>query len=78
MISDGRKELLTQIQTENDRLTKTRKLLLDDAIDTADYKTIKSECEKNLVMLEAKLTGFGKPTYDLNGCIDKALLHFQG
>ena len=42
-----RKSLLAQIQTENDRLAKARKLLLDDAIDSIDYKTIKSECEKN-------------------------------
>jgi site-specific DNA recombinase len=75
--SNGRKELLAQIQTENDRLNKARKLLLDDAIDTADYKTIKSGCEKNLIILEAKLTGFGKPTYDLDECIDKALFTFS-
>jgi hypothetical protein len=43
-VSDRRKELLKQIQVENDRLSKARKLLLDDAIDSADYKVIKGEC----------------------------------
>lgn len=71
--SDGRKELLAQIETENNRLAKARKLLLDDAIDSADYKTIKMECEKKLLILEGKLTGFSKPSYDLDGCVDRAL-----
>lgn len=58
--AEGKKELLNQIQTENDRLAKARKLLLDDAIDSNDYKTIKAECENKLLSLEAKLTGFRK------------------
>lgn len=72
-LTDGRKELLAQIDTENNRLAKARKLLLDDAIDSADYKMIKMECEKKLLILEGKLTGFGKPAYDLDDCIDRAL-----
>ncbi|MES2267913.1 MAG: recombinase family protein [Bacteroidota bacterium] len=71
--SNGRKELLSQIESENNRLAKARKLLLDDAIDSGDYKTIKMECEKKLLILEGKLTGFGKPAYDIDGCVDKAL-----
>jgi site-specific DNA recombinase len=50
--SNGRKELLDQIKTENNRLAKSCKLLLDDAIDSGDYKTIKMECEKKLLILE--------------------------
>ena len=71
--SDGRKELLMQIQAENDRLSKARDLLLDDSIDSSDYKTIKAECEKRLMILEVKLTSFSKPSYDIEGCIDRAL-----
>ena len=71
---DGRKELLNQIQAENDKLAKARKLLLEDAIDTADYKTIKAECETKLLSLEAKLTGFSRPAaLNLNTCVDRAL-----
>jgi site-specific DNA recombinase len=71
--SDERKGLLDQIQAENERLTKARKLLLDDAIDSSDYKLLKSECESRLVVLEAKLTGYSKPKHNLDGCINKAL-----
>jgi hypothetical protein len=38
--------LLAQIEAENNRLSKARKLLLDDTIDSGDYKTTKMECEK--------------------------------
>jgi len=71
--SDGKRELLNQIQIENDRLAKARKLLLDDTIDANDYKTIKAECENKLLSLEAKLTGFGKTSFDFEGCLNKAL-----
>lgn len=70
---DGRKELLSQIQVENNRLTKALKLLLDDAIDSGDYKAIKLECEMHLHILEGKLTGYTKPTYDLEVCVSNAL-----
>ncbi len=75
--TDGRKELLNQIQAENDRLSKARKLLLDDAIDSNDYKLIKAECENKLLSLEAKLTGFSAKSYDLSDCIDKALTNLS-
>lgn len=48
--------------------------MLEDAIDSGDYKLIKTECETKLLSLEAKLTGFSKPeALNLNSCIDKAL-----
>jgi site-specific DNA recombinase len=74
---DGSKELLNQIEIENYRLAKARKLLLDDAIDSNDYKIIKAECENKLLSLEAKLTGFSEKSYDLNDCIDKALINLS-
>ena len=70
---DGRKDLLAKIQTENDKLTKARKLLLDDAIDSTDYKTIKAECETKLLSLEAKLTNFGKSSFNIDLTVDKAI-----
>jgi site-specific DNA recombinase len=72
-LNDGRKELLNLIQNENDKLAKARKLLLEDAIDSVDYKTIKAECESKLLSLEAKITGFAKPAFNYNGCLEKAL-----
>ncbi len=71
--SNGRKDLLDQIQAENDRLAKARKLLLDDAIDSRDYKAIKGECETKLLSLEAKLTGFTKSTFDIESCLNNAI-----
>jgi site-specific DNA recombinase len=70
---NGKKELLSQIQMENDRLGKARSLLLDGAIDPVDYKTIKQECETKLYSLEAKLTGFGASTINISDCTDKAI-----
>lgn len=75
--AEGKKELLNQIQTENDRLAKARRLLLDDAIDSNDYKTIKAECESKLLSLEAKLTSFGKTAFNLDDCLDKALANLS-
>ena len=71
---DGRKELLSQIQLENNRLIKARRLLLDDAIDTADFKAIKLECENKITILEGKLTGCSQPLFDLEDCVNKALI----
>lgn len=52
---------------------KSKSIPIDDAIDTNDYKLIKSECETKLLSLEAKLTGFSEKSYDLSDCIDKAI-----
>lgn len=71
--SEGRKELLSQIQLQNDAITKARKLLLDDAIDSTDYKSIKLDCETKLLSLEARLTGHGRPTFDLDSSVNKAV-----
>ena len=72
--NNRRKELLSDIQTENDKMAKARKLLLEDTIESGDYKLIKAECETKLLSLEAKLTGFGKPeALNLTTCIDKAV-----
>jgi len=75
--SDGKRDLLNQIQIENDSLSKARRLLLDDSIDSNDYKNIKAECENKLLSLEAKLTGFGKTTFDLEACLNKALTNLS-
>ncbi|WP_096357583.1 recombinase family protein [Mucilaginibacter gotjawali] len=70
---DCRKDLLNRIQAENDRLAKARKLLLDETIDSADYKSIKGECETKLLSLEAKLTGFGKSTQNIESLLNQTI-----
>lgn len=51
----SRSELLKQINDLNSRIGKARELLLNGDIDGADYKTIKSENEYKVNVLEAKL-----------------------
>nr|MDQ3395614.1 recombinase family protein [Bacteroidota bacterium] len=53
-----RKKYISQITEQNNRLTKSRELLLTDAIDASDYKLIKSECEEKIAKLEAELKDF--------------------
>lgn len=51
----SRSELLKEINDLNSRIAKARELLLNGDIDGADYKTIKSENEHKIDVLEAKL-----------------------
>jgi len=51
----SRSELLKEINSLNDRISKARELLLSGDIDGTDYKTIKSENEYKINVLEAKL-----------------------
>jgi site-specific DNA recombinase len=52
-----RSELLKDINDLNSRIAKARELLLNGDIDGADYKTIKSENEYKINVLEAKMAG---------------------
>jgi site-specific DNA recombinase len=70
---EGRKDILTQIHAENDRLAKGLNLLLDGAIESAEYKALKSAAEKKLLSLEAKLIGATKATIDIDDLAEKAL-----
>lgn len=71
--SDQRKELSNLIQAENDCIAKALKLLLDDGIDTGDYKKIKQECESKIHSMESKLNDCRKPTFNIDECLDKKL-----
>jgi site-specific DNA recombinase len=51
----SRSELLKEINELNIRISKAREFLLNGDIDGADYKTIKSENEYKINVLEAKL-----------------------
>lgn len=52
---DGRKMIITQINKCNDRLAKAREHLLEEVIDAADYRLVKTECESQIKVLEAQL-----------------------
>ncbi|MGB5930271.1 MAG: recombinase family protein, partial [Cyclobacteriaceae bacterium] len=53
--TDGRAALIKGIEEQNEKLSKARMLLLDNAIDQEDYKAIKLACNKKLIDLESKL-----------------------
>lgn len=56
-----RYKLVDQIDQENAKLTKARKLLLSDAISPEDYREMKGECENEIIKLEAQLDGMAAP-----------------
>ena len=69
-----KKELVKEINEQNSRLAKARELLLSDAIDSADYKAIKTECERKLHLLEARLSSTAIPKNEnIEAVIEKAL-----
>ncbi|MCX2476084.1 hypothetical protein OQZ33_17250 [Pedobacter sp. MC2016-05] len=49
-----------QLPESNNKLTRARGLLLLGDIDGNDYKTLKLECEENIVRTEAKSEEIGK------------------
>jgi site-specific DNA recombinase len=74
--SDGKqekKQLMAELTEQNKRLTKARELLLVEAIDAADYKEIKTECERKTSLLEAKLASVAPQQENLDLIIEKAL-----
>lgn len=75
--SDQRKELSNLIQAGNDCIAKALKLLLDDGIDSGDYRKIKQECESKIHSKEAKLNDCRKPTFNIDECLNKALAKFS-
>jgi site-specific DNA recombinase len=58
--TDGRKDVVSQINRLSDRLTKAREHLMNDTIDAADYRVIKLECESQIKALESQLGNYQK------------------
>ena len=54
-------------------MTKARELLLSETIDAADYKTIKTECERKINLFEAKLSAVAPQQESIETLLDKAL-----
>lgn len=69
---DERKAVLAQMDEQNCKLSKARELLLSDAIEPADYKAIKAECEEELRKLEAKLSSAPPKRESINEVLEKA------
>jgi len=68
-----KKEILAKIAELNDRVGKGRALLLSGDIDGLDFKTIKSECEKQISVLESKIGSMSEETGDLGPVLEKAI-----
>jgi len=51
-----RKHYIERITALNNKITEARELLLNDAIDAADFKAVKAESEREITALEAKLS----------------------
>ena len=58
---------------ENDPLVKARDLLLNSEIEAADYKILKSECERKISALEIKLFSANKPDNNKDSLLNKAV-----
>lgn len=69
----AKKDLLQQITEQNNRLNKARELLLSEALDGAEYKEIKQECERKINVLEAKLSATPSQEENIDKLLDKAL-----
>lgn len=48
-------QVMDDITKQNEKIAKARKLLLDDELDSADYKEIKADCDAVIARLEIKL-----------------------
>jgi site-specific DNA recombinase len=47
--------VMKDLTKQNEKMVRARRLLLDEEIDSTDYKDIKVDCEANIARLEAKL-----------------------
>lgn len=72
-LQDDRKQVLQQLNEQQNRLSKARELLLTGDIDPADYKTMKAEYERKIAMLEAKLSQFANNSDNIDRLLNTAL-----
>jgi site-specific DNA recombinase len=73
-------QVLNDLTKQNEKLSKARRLLLDEEIDSADYKIIKAECEAVIARLEAKLQDISEQKImrvDINKLVDKVIESFS-
>jgi site-specific DNA recombinase len=68
-----KKALIIQIGELHTRVNKGRELLLANDIDAVDFKTIKMECEKQITVLEARLTAATEEREDIAPTLNKAV-----
>lgn len=74
---DGRIDIRTvkaEMEKVNVRLTSARELLLNDTLDADEYKGIKSDCDRKMQVLDAKLVeASSKCVYSIQALINQSL-----
>ncbi|WP_184551004.1 recombinase family protein [Mucilaginibacter sp. FT3.2] len=71
--------LAKQLTDYNSRVSKARELLLAGDLDGIDYKGIKADCERGILITEAQIAELGKNKYaksQLEPIIDKAIITY--
>ena len=71
----NKKAIIAQLAELNNRIIKGRELLLSGDIDGADFKKIKSDYEKQIMTLEAKLNAIEDEKTDIAPTLNKAVDH---
>lgn len=69
--------MVKQLTEANNKLSRARELLLFGDIESNDYKSIKTECEENILRIEAQLQDFGRKKYSkaqLLPILDEAII----
>ena len=62
-----------QLQQIKDRSNKARDLLMNDALNSADYKSIKQECEHETILLEARVAHMSEQPVNMESQMIKAV-----
>ncbi len=70
---DNKKEIVTKIEALNTRIKTARELLLNGDLDGTDYKSVKVECEEQIVKLESKLFDVSTPKVNIENHLKKAV-----
>ena len=70
---DGKKGMIREVDQLNNRIIKARELLLAGDIDANDFKIVKTDCEKQVTVLEAKLSAITDKKEDIAPVLDKAV-----
>jgi site-specific DNA recombinase len=70
---DNKKRMILQVSELNNRITKARELLLSGDIEATDFRTVKTDCEKQITVLEAKLAAITDQKEDIAPILDKAV-----
>ena len=71
-----RKMYIKQVTEQNNKITKSRELLLADAITVEDYKEIKNIAENTIIRLEASINDLAKKVeldYNILNILDESL-----